>query len=254
MAKKRKKDKEPQEEYEFRPPDFDEKEFLRKEMRDIRASLLTIVFAVMFGALAGVIAIASPDFALVGLIIVIAGMVALPTIYRFVKVDTSSFQKKNWAGNFGTFFFTFLAIWVMLMNPPFSDHAQPTIEEVIVWIDHDGTVTSLEYVYLKQANFTGYSWIAPNTTWPAATVHVSATDTVNITAKIADNGKLRTAEIAFDTQSAPFSAMTDEDDNRFGFKVAGDYSTTWSVYFRAVDAAGNVEMYHPTTAPPLTSL
>lgn len=250
MAKKRKKDKEPQEDYEFRPPDFDEKDFLRKEMRDIRASLLTIVFAVIFGALAGAIALASPDFALVGLIIAIAGMVALPTIYRFVKVDTSSFQKKHWAGNFGTFFFTFLAIWVMLMNPPFSDHAKPTIEGVAVWIENDGNFTSLEYVYLKENNLTwGYYWVAPNTTWPAATVHVDADDTVNITAKIADNGKLVTAEIAFDTQSAQFSAMTEEEDNRFGFQVTGDFSTTWSVYFRAVDNAGNVQLYHPASPP-----
>lgn len=249
MAKKRKKDKEPQEDYEFTPPDFDEKEFLRKEMRDIRTALLTIVFAVMFGAAAGGIAIASPDFALAGLIIVIAGMVALPTIYKMIKVDTSAFQKKNWAGNFGTFFFTFLAIWVMLMNPPFSDHAKPMVDDVIVWIDSDGVVTGLEYVYIE--NLQDSFWVVMNTTSPAGTIHVDSDDTINITAKIADNGKLVEAELAIGSSSATYSAMTEEGDNRFGFQVTGDFTTSWYLFFRATDDAGNERLYRPTTALPL---
>jgi len=249
MAKKRKKDKEPQEDYQFIPPDFDEKEFLRKEMRDIRTAFLTIVFAVIFGAVAGIIALASPDFALVGLIIVIAGMVALPTIYRFIKVDTSAFQKKHWAGNFGTFFFTFLAIWVMLMNPPFSDHAKPTVEEVIVWIDSGGVIIGLEYMYIE--NLQGNFWVVTNTTAPADTIHVGSGDTVNITAKIADNGKLVTEELAIGSSSATYSAMTEEDNNRFGFKVAGDFTTSWYLFFRAVDEAGNERLFRPTAALPL---
>ena len=249
MAKKRKKDKEPQEDYQFIPPDFDEKEFLRKEMRDIRSALLTIAFAVLFGAVAGGIASASPNFALVGLIIVIAGIVALPTLYRIVGVDTSAFQKKHWAGNLGTFFFTFLAIWVMLMNPPFADLAKPMVDDVIVWVESDGVLTGLEYVYLEPLG--GYYWIVTNTSSPAGTIHVDSGDTINITAKIADNGKLVTAEIAIGSSSATYSAMTEEENNRFGFKVPGDFTTSWFLYIRAVDDAGNERLLHPTPPLPL---
>lgn len=237
MAKKRKKDKEPQEDYQFVPPDFDEKEFLRKEMRDIRTALLTIVFAVVFGAVAGIIAIASPDFALVGLIIVIAGMVALPTIYRFLRVDTSAFQKKNWAGNFGTFFFTFLAIWVMLMNPPFADHAKPTIEEIVVWIDADGVMTGLEYRYLEAINRN--AWVEVNKTTEAASIQIDADDTINVTAKVADNGKLALAEIAIGSSGGPYFPMVKKEDSRYEFEVLGNFTGSWYIFMRAVDEAGN---------------
>ncbi|HUW42923.1 MAG TPA: hypothetical protein VMW02_01660, partial [Thermoplasmata archaeon] len=69
MAKKRKKGKPEPEDYEFRPPDFDEKEFLQKELRDTRTALLTIVYAICFGLAAGLISMMGANLAPVAFLV-----------------------------------------------------------------------------------------------------------------------------------------------------------------------------------------
>ena len=64
MAKKRKKDKQEAEEYEFTPPEFNEKEFLKKELTDLKVGLITVVFAIALGVAAAAITLANDDLLL----------------------------------------------------------------------------------------------------------------------------------------------------------------------------------------------
>lgn len=116
MAKKRRKDQ-PEEEYEFIPPEFDEKSFLEKDIQATKVQLLAGLLAIIFGVIgfaAGTINI------WLGLVVLIIGLVfLLKYSHRLVKVKEDDIDKKTKAGSAIMFFFLFLAIWILLLNPPF---------------------------------------------------------------------------------------------------------------------------------------
>jgi len=138
MAKKRKKEKQEKDSYEYKPPDFDEEEYLRKEVRDTKTLLVTIGYAVVIG-----IASYGVMFTEVALAILLGfiAVVFLRHIYPLIGVDTSALEKKQWAGNILMYLFTWLAVWILLTNPPFSDIAGPTFKnEKLYYEDINGTM------------------------------------------------------------------------------------------------------------------
>ncbi|MEE9118811.1 MAG: hypothetical protein V3U02_09520, partial [Calditrichia bacterium] len=129
MAKKRKKEKK-EEGYEFKMPEFDEEEYLKKEVRDAKTFFITFVYAAMIALVSfGLTFVDVAAAVLVGFIAIIF----LRHIYPMLGIDTSLIEKKQWAGNIIMFIFTWLAIWILLSNPPFSDSASPTIDHVEVY-------------------------------------------------------------------------------------------------------------------------
>jgi len=255
MAKKRKKDKAEKEEYEFRPPDFDEKEFIKKELADTRTLILTVIYAVFFGISAGVLMLASEELLGVAFMMGIAGIVSLKYVYPLMKVDTSTFQKKNWLGNTAVFFFTFLAIWVLVLNVPISDHAQPTVENVIIWVDDGTTVRGLEYKHIPTAGI--YGWVPLNASDNPEPISVSAGTIVNITAKVTDNGALRSVTIQVTTSGDPLTvSMLPEGGYRFGLQLTSDQlSTSAGLTFTitATDEADNTTTWRPDRAVTVTT-
>ncbi len=250
MAKKRKKEKVEKEEYEFRPPEFDEKEFLKKEIKDTRTALLTIAYAGLFGVISGAISIFNENLVGIAFIVGIAGIFSLRYVYPLIKVDTSAFQKKHWVGNIGSFFFTFLAVWVLLLNMPLSDHADPTVDEVIVWVDNGSNVTGIEYMYVEAQGV--YAWIPMDVNYTLDTM-VRASYKLNITAKIADNGKLSSVTIAIGSQDSPPHAMTYEGEHRYGYlmNASAAGSTGLMFYVTALDKAGNEVLFFPARSIPI---
>jgi hypothetical protein len=242
MAKKRKKDKAEKEDYEFRPPDFDEKEFLRKEMSDTKTMLWTVAYACVFGLAAGVLMLANADFLGVAFMVGIAGIVSLRYFYPLIKVDSKAFQKKNWLGNIATFFFTFLAIWVLVLNVPFTDHAKPGVESVIVWVDDGVDVRGIEYKFVSTLGV--YSWVPLNSSDVLGEmISKSAVQTLNLTAKITDNGNLESVVIEVTTVSGQVSVpMVGEGSYRFGHEMNSselDQAVGLRFTITATDEAGN---------------
>lgn len=251
MAKKRRKDKEKEEEeYEFKPPEFDEREFLLKEIFDTRVVIFTVLFGVAFGVAAGIITIADNALAGVALILVLIGMVALRWLYPLVKIDTSKFLKRNWVGNIGTFFFTFLAIWVLLINQPFADFSHPSVNNVTIWVTNpvSGNVTAIDYKFSKTAGTNAWAerWGAPI----ESVINTSCY--LNISAKVADDNGLKSVTIAVNNQ--PAVAMTHESagKSRWGFNlsaasvISGD-SGSVAFIITAIDEHDNQELYQATT-------
>jgi hypothetical protein len=256
MAKKRKKEKVEKEEYEFRPPEFDEKEFLKKEISDTKTAVITIVYASALGIVAGLLTTTSGSLVGPAFLVGIAGMVALRYAYPMLKVDISQFQKRNWLGNLGMYFFTFLAVWILLLNMPFSDHASPTVDKVIVWVDNGTAVRGIEYEFVEAQG--GYVWTVANSTNPDdVKISVSHDRTVNITAKVTDNGHLKTVRIAIGAQDSPYHDMISEGGYRYGYMmdVSGNLTagTSLTFYISAEDRAGNSVLFFPATAIPVTS-
>lgn len=246
MAKKRKKEKQEKQEYEFKPPEFDEREFLEKELRDTKTVLLTVGYAAVFGAAAGAVSNFDESLVPLGLVLVIGGLFSLKYFYPIIKVDISQFQKKNWAGNIAWFFFTFLAVWVLSLNYPISDHANPTVTDVTIWVDSGTNVTALDYKYVDSLGT--YTWVPRWGESLDSVIHASASYTMNITAKVADNGKLSTVRISIN--GGDFVTMSPEGDHRYGRGVTGDMLTSGSYLtfeVRASDEAEHTTVFSPVS-------
>jgi hypothetical protein len=117
MAQKKRKEEEKKEStYEFVPPSFDEKDFLEKDIRATKVTLLSFFWGLIFGIAAGLLNSISP---FVGLVLLFIGIYLLKFFYQMAKIDTKEIDKKGWLGNYAMFFFLFLGTWIMLLNPPF---------------------------------------------------------------------------------------------------------------------------------------
>jgi hypothetical protein len=188
-----------------------------------------------------------------GFLAALVGMFTLKWFYNFAKVETSGFAKKNWVGNVGSFFFTFLAVWVLLLNMPFSDHADPTVDKAIIWVDNGTTVRGIEYKLDKTQGV--YSWEAINASDNANTMISKAGNyTINITAKVSDNGDLSSVKIAIGSQSSTFLDMTTIGDNRYGYSFksgALDPSSGLMFFISATDDADNNVVFRPDRAIPV---
>jgi hypothetical protein len=117
MARKKKKE-EKEEEYEWVPPEFDEKAFLRKDMAGTKALILTVLAAVLFGTLAFLIGVSVNPAG--GILALIVGAFSLKYIYKLFKIDPAIIDKKLYVGNIAIFLLLFLGVWILLLNEPFS--------------------------------------------------------------------------------------------------------------------------------------
>ena len=128
-AKKRKKE----EDEEFRFPEFDEQDYLRKEVELSKSTFVTIGLAIPVAVLLyGLTLVQVP---IVAFFVGMAATFALPRIYRLLpwpKLDLARFERKDWVGQGGTFFLAWLTIWILLLNVPFTDVTPPVIAGVTV--------------------------------------------------------------------------------------------------------------------------
>jgi hypothetical protein len=128
MAKKRRKE----EEEEFQLPEFSEADFLRKEITSAKMILLVALLAI-------VAAVISYFLTLAGIVVVaffagLAVVLLLKYIPKMFGVDTKKLERKDWFGYGSTYFFAWLAIWVLVMNVPFSDVTPPGL---IVFVNNN---------------------------------------------------------------------------------------------------------------------
>jgi len=128
MAKKRRKE----EEEEFKLPDFDETAFLRKEITGAKMILLVILLAIIAAVISYFLTLAG--IAVVAFFAGLAVVLLLKYIPKVFGVDTSKLEKKDWLGYGSTYFFAWLAIWVLVMNMPFSDVTSP---ELTVFVNNN---------------------------------------------------------------------------------------------------------------------
>ena len=252
MAKKRKKQPPKEEEYEFVPPSFDEKEFLRKELRDTRTVFLTIGYAVAFGLAAGFISYVSTALVGAAFLLGIVGILSLKYVYPLLRVDTSEFKKKNWAGSVAWFFLTFLAVWVLMFNFPIADFADPDISDIVVWVERGDNLTAIEYKYVKSEG--DYIWVPLYNEDLSTVIRAAADYTLNITAHVADNGKLATVMIMVSGVHEDYVPMTDEGDSRYGYVLSPTELTSPGLRFSmyATDSKGNEVEFSPgASLPPI---
>lgn len=135
MAKKRRKQTEEEESYEFKMPEFDEEEYLRKEVRETKTLFVTFFYAALIGVASwGLRFVDLASSILLGFI----AIVFLRHIYPLFKINTTLLEKKQWGTNIIFYIFTWLLIWIILTNPPFSDFQSPDIKVDGFYIENEG--------------------------------------------------------------------------------------------------------------------
>ncbi len=131
---KRGKGEEPEEKeegYDFVPPDFDEDNFIHKEMISFRTTSTLIVVGILSAVVSWAIfnPVGGDDAGWwIGLVVLVIGFLALKPIYKLLKFDISHYGRREWIGTGFLMFFTWLAFFMILLNPPFSDHAEPQVD------------------------------------------------------------------------------------------------------------------------------
>ena len=140
MAKKRRQKIEKKDETEFDIPEFDEHKFISLELSKAKISLVAFLYAILIVFLTHQLYnITYPD-ARAPVVLGLFAVAALPLITKYVKVDLSEFDWKNWVGSGAVYIFSWLAIFILVINPPFSDFVDPEINEFAEYIrDNDLT-------------------------------------------------------------------------------------------------------------------
>jgi hypothetical protein len=216
MAKKRRKEEVEAEKYEWKPPDFDEKSFLRTDIKGTKV----LIAAAILGLILGFVAYALTGVsAWLGAIILLAGAVLLKKILPLIRINIDGVKTSTIAANALILFIIGLAMWMVLLNPPFSDHYPPQISTNQVYFQHDG------------GNYTLYT--------PSSVIHVG--DNVRIVAKVVDNGKLGSVQVEITGITTGYVDMsTSIVEGSYAYEIDNVATpNTYSYSVKAVDTAGN---------------
>jgi hypothetical protein len=134
MAKKR-KEKTDEETLDFKLPKFDEEKFLNKERRNIKTLFISFFFGFIIALISfGFWSLLSGSTFRWELILLL-GVFNIPWLkYLFLKldIDLTDFGRKGWFGSYAIYIFTWLIVLILLINPPFYDEEDPSVDLVIL--------------------------------------------------------------------------------------------------------------------------
>jgi len=211
MAKRR-KEKDEDEDKPFKVPKFDEEAFLKRERRNIKASFIAFLFGLLMAFVCfGFWALMGPSSAFrwpLVLLVCVANAAFIRYIYLRVNLDLEDFAKKNWFFTYAIYFFTWLLIFIVIVNPPFYDDESPLVDvvtlpemqepggdiliaalitdnvqvdqdNILLEVSHeDGNTTSLEYIiYNETTNVVEFRFENPDNLTGEFTFTLSAADT-----------------------------------------------------------------------------
>jgi hypothetical protein len=135
MAKRRKEEGQPEEQLDFQIPKFDEQSFIKRERRNITTLFISFLFGLLFAAICfgfWVLLVGSfLQWELV-LLVGVVNMVWLRYIFLRLHIDLSDFGRRGWLTSYATYFFTWLLLLVVLVNPPFYDVESPHVDLAVL--------------------------------------------------------------------------------------------------------------------------
>jgi len=141
MARRKRKE----EESDWVAPEFDEVTYMRKEIEGGRAALATVGWAIIGAIVSLLLYSVHPGLAFFAGIAVGFGMyLVLP----LTGINIAPFKRRDWFSHGSVYFFSWLAFWILLLNPPFGDFTNPTIQAFSVSPYRDGYTGPLTCVGL----------------------------------------------------------------------------------------------------------
>jgi len=211
----------------FKFPEFDEVSYVKKELKDTKGALIVVLLGVIFAVISFLLTLIQQPG--IGFIVGLIGLASIKYVLTGVKVDTSSYKIKNWLGHIGSYFFIWLAVWILLMNAPFSDFARPTIKDIAV-----ASITGTNTTWCELKNYTEETH--------AVVKNTSSVTALSISAFVTDNGGLRSVKLV-DKDGREVAQGDKTDANRYYWNISninfrpGD---SMRVTIIASDNAGNI--------------
>jgi len=111
-----------------RLPTFNEKKWLLSERQGTKFTALCVGLGLLMAVVGGLLTWALRD-ATIPFVLGVLAFLLIRIILKLIHVDTTEFDKMRWAGGFFTYFLTFIAIWIILINPPVVDLIPPKITD-----------------------------------------------------------------------------------------------------------------------------
>ncbi len=150
MAKKR-REKTEEEELDFKLPKFDEEKFLKKEKRNIKTLFISFILGFVLSLISFGFWVLLSGSEIRWYLILLVGIFGAPWLrYLFLNlnIDLTDFGRKGWFGSYATYFFTWLIILILVVNPPFYDEESPIIEAITLpgMQEMGGTVEIVAYI------------------------------------------------------------------------------------------------------------
>ncbi len=151
MAKRRKEGADVVEQLDFQIPKFDEEAFMKRERRSIKTMFISFLFGLLIAVICfGFWVLIGENFLRWELVLLVGVVNAVWIKYLFLKVniDLTDFGRKGWLSAFAIYFFTWLLVLIMLVNPPFYDAETPHVEAVTLpgMQEPGGTVLFAAYI------------------------------------------------------------------------------------------------------------
>jgi len=135
MAKRRKEEGEQQEPLDFQIPKFDEGAFIKRERRNIKTLFISFLFGLLLAVICfgfWVLLVGSfLQWELV-LLVGVVNMVWLRYIFLKLNVDLTEFGRRGWLTSYATYFFTWLLVLLIFVNPPFYDAEAPHVDLAVL--------------------------------------------------------------------------------------------------------------------------
>jgi len=235
MARRKRKEDEP----DWVPPEFDEVGYMRQEIQGAHAAIATIGWAVIGAVVALLLYAVLPVLAFFAGIAVGFGMYF---VFPLIGINTDGFKRRDWVGHGITYFFSWLAFWILLLNPPFSDHTDPTVQSISVSPYHAGYLGNSSHM-LSCLPLLGGSVTAPMVGNDSLYVLFRATDNVglsDVSVEIAPG-----SQTPFSLKPTPVSGPNRCVDPASTTYPGGSYdvsffvnATSYTVTIRAIDTGG----------------
>ncbi|MFO7990807.1 MAG: hypothetical protein R6U61_00755 [Thermoplasmata archaeon] len=192
MSKRKKKE---EEEPDFEFPEFDRVEYMKDEIKKGKTVLISIAVAPIFSLIATQVFKLTMDWTF-GFMVGIFGLLVIFPLFNTLGIDTSDFGKKEYATNAFMFFFTWLAFWLILINPPFNDFTDPDLNDLDIWIETQDGWVHLDDVELNN----------------------SQSYYINISAKVTDNVGVKEESVMLEFQGSEYD-MERVGDHRYEYRL-----------------------------------
>lgn len=134
MAKRR-KEKDEEEDKPFKLPKFDEEKFLTRERRNIKTTFLSFILGVIVAVISFGFWVLLSGNSVRWYLVFLFGIITgswLKYLFIRLNIDLSDFTKKNWFASFMIYFFTWLIVLMIIVNPPFYDEEEPRVQLVVL--------------------------------------------------------------------------------------------------------------------------
>ncbi len=240
MARRKRKD----EPTDWVAPEFDEVGYMRTEIQAAKTAVLTIAWAAV-GAIVSFL-LYSVNAAL-AFFAGIAVAVGLYYVLPFLGISVKGFKRRDWTGHGITYFFSWLAFWILLLNPPFGDFTTPTIQAISVSPYHTGYTGGLSCLPLVG----GAVFVPQNPPNDSVYVLFRATDNVGIASLQVNVTPVGSAQPPFELTPIPLSGLSRCRNHTSEPYPGGTYSvlfkfgpaSTYRVIVAARDPSGHIAAY-----------